>query len=74
MREKGRIEIGLLIAEPHVSPDTASSAADMPAWDPMNCQWEGRFKKVCRVAYIFSSTMPLAWDAPAKGFFHSFPR
>lgn len=25
-------------------------------------------------AHIFSSTMPLAWEAPAKGFFHSEPR
>jgi hypothetical protein len=25
-------------------------------------------------AHIFSSTMPLACEAPAKGFFHSFPR
>jgi hypothetical protein len=25
-------------------------------------------------AYIFSRTMPLAWDDPAKGFFHSLPK
>lgn len=25
-------------------------------------------------SHIFSSTMPLACDAPAKGFFHSFPK
>jgi hypothetical protein len=24
--------------------------------------------------YIFSRTMPLAWEEPAKGFFHSFPK
>lgn len=24
--------------------------------------------------YIFSRTIPFAWDEPAKGFFHSFPR
>jgi hypothetical protein len=28
----------------------------------------------CSGAHIFSSTMPLAWEAPANGFFHSEPR
>ena len=25
-------------------------------------------------SYIFSRTIPFAWEEPAKGFFHSFPR
>jgi hypothetical protein len=25
-------------------------------------------------SYIFSRTIPLAWEDPANGFFHSFPR
>jgi hypothetical protein len=35
MRRKGRIEIGLLIAEHHVSRDTAPHAADMSAFISM---------------------------------------
>jgi hypothetical protein len=34
----------------------------------------GRAQLLCWAAYIFSSTMPLAWEAPAKGFFHSLPK
>jgi hypothetical protein len=38
------------------------------------CRWAQFAGTRCPTTYIFSSTMPLAWEAPAKGFFHSLPR
>lgn len=59
-----------------------AAAARMRPCPTPHCMHASAHACVCEVhgarastpTHIFSSTMPLEWEAPAKGFFHSLPK